>query len=344
MNKKTKAPDMGQYFRIGKYVLLAAILLFLIFLPNMGNSAYLVSLITLIMIYMSLGQMWNLLGGYAGLLSLGMQAFIGIGGYSLAVFSIDLGMNIYLAVLLGGVISVLFGLVVSPALFKMTGVYFAIGTWVVAEALMIFFSNWSVVRYAKGIMIKTVYHLSGNQIYYIAVLLGVVSVLVVFLMMRSRTGLALMAMRDNPGAAEMLGIRIFPTKLKCYVIACFLTGIAGGVIYINQAYITPSASISTQWTIAMTFMVIIGGIGTMEGPIVGAIIYVLLTQYLYNFPGISMVILGAIAVAAIMILPNGIMGTIHNKTGFEILSPRRSVSPDVKALLRAGGSSPARRP
>lgn len=326
---------------MGKYAFLLVILVLLALLPVFKNSAYLVSLVTLVMIYMAMGQMWNLLGGYAGLLSLGMQAFIGIGGYSLAVFSIDFGMSIYAAVLIGGVLSVLFGLVVSPALFKMTGVYFAIGTWVVAEALMIFFSNWSVVKYAKGIMIKSVYFLSGNQIYYIAVVLGVVSVLVVYLLMRSKTGLALMAMRDNPAAAESMGVKIFSTKLKCYMIACFITGIAGGVMYINLAYITPSASISTQWTIAMTFMVIIGGIGTMEGPIIGAIVYVALTQYLYNFPGISMIILGAIAVIAIMIVPNGIMGTLHNKTGFEILSPRRTLAPNLKDLLKTGGAPPA---
>lgn len=335
MKHTTEPFKLSSYARPGKYALLAVILLVLALLPVFPNSSYAVSATTLIMIYMALGQMWNLLGGYAGLLSLGMQAFIGIGGYSLAVFTIDAGMNMFVAILLGGIISVLFGLAVSPALFKMTGVYFAIGTWVVAEALMIFFSNWSVVRYAKGIAIKSVYSLSGNQIYYIAVILGVISVLVVYLLMRSKTGLALMAIRDNPGAAEAMGVKIFSTKLKCYMIACFFTGIAGGVMYINLAYITPSASISTSWTIAMTFMVIIGGIGTMEGPIVGAIIYVMLTQWLYSFPGISMIILGAIAVIAIMILPNGIIGTIHNKTGFEILSPRRTLSPDLRRLLKS---------
>lgn len=322
--------------KIGKYVLLVVILLFLVLLPNVNGSDYLVSLITLIMIYMALGQMWNLLGGYAGLLSLGMQAFIGIGGYSLAVLSVQYGVNVFMAVLIGGVLSVLFGLVVSPALFKMTGVYFAIGTWVVAEALMLFFSNWSVVSYAKGIMIKSVYKFTGTQIYYITVILGIASVLVVYLLMRSRTGLALMAMRDNPGAAEALGVKIFPTKLKCYMIACFITGLTGGVVYIKDVFITPGASISTEWTIAMTFMVIIGGIGTMEGPIIGAIIYVVLTQFLYSFPGIAMTIMGAIAVIAIMIVPNGIMGALHNKFGFEILSPRRTLLPNVRDLLKSG--------
>ena len=322
--------------RIIKYAVLLVILVFLAVLPGIGGADYLVSLVTLIMIYMTLAQMWNLLGGYAGLLSLGMQAFIGIGGYSLAVLSVKFGLPVFLSIFIGGVLSVLFGLVVSPALFKMTGVYFAIGTWVVAEALMLFFSNWSLVDYAKGIMIKSAYKFTGTQIYYIAVVLGLVSVLVVYLLMRSKTGLALMAMRDNPGAAEALGVKIFPTKLKCYMITCFLTGLTGGIIYIKDVFIKPESSISTSWTIAMTFMVIIGGIGTMEGPIIGAIVYVILSQFLYNFPGIAMTIMGAVAVIAIMLVPNGIMGTLHKKFGFEILSPRRTILPDVKKLLKSG--------
>jgi branched-chain amino acid transport system permease protein len=272
---------------------------------------------------MAMGQMWNLMGGYAGLLSLGMQAFIGIGGYSLAVFSTTYGMNIYLAIILGAFICVIFAFLISPALFKMSGVYFAIGSWVVAEALIIAFSNWKFVRYAQGIGINSVYQMTTQQLYYTSLILGVGAVVVVFAIMRSRTGLALMSMRDNPSAAEALGVKIYQTKLKCYLIASFITGLAGGVMYMYQAYIIPASGFSINWTVAMTFMVIIGGIGTMEGPIIGAILYVILSQWLYSFPGMSMIILGVIAVIVILIAPNGVMGTIYNKTGFEILSPRR---------------------
>lgn len=305
-----------------KLVIIVVILVLLAFFPMYG-TAYMVSTLSLIMLYLAMGQMWNLMSGYAGLLSLGMQAFIGIGGYSLAVFSVKFGMNIYLAILLGGILSVIFALIVSPALFKMTGVYFAIGSWIVAEALLIAFSNWSFVGYAKGVNINTVYHLSGIQIYYTAAVLGIGTVFLVYLLMRSKTGLALMAMRDNPSAAESMGLEIFKTKLYCYLLASFVMGLAGGVMYTIQAYIVPKAGFDIQWTVAMTFIVIIGGIGTMEGPVVGAVVYVILTQFLYDFPGFAMIILGAIAVAAILLVPNGIMGTLYNKTGFEILSARR---------------------
>jgi branched-chain amino acid transport system permease protein len=306
------------------YIILAVIVIVLVTLPAIASD-YAVSTIMLILIYLAMGQMWNLMGGYAGLLSLGMQAFIGIGGYSLAVMTTRWGVNIYLSILVGAIICVIFALAISPALFKMSGVYFAIGSWVVAEALIIFFSNWKLVKYAQGIGISAVYSVSGTQLYYTALVLGVGSILVVFWLMRSKTGLALMAMRDNPGAAETMGVELYRTKLKCYLISSFISGLAGGVMYMYQAYILPTSGFSINWTVAMTFIVIIGGMGTMEGPVIGAVIYVLLTQWLYSFPGMSMIILGILAVAIIMVAPRGIMGTVYYKTGFEILSPRRSL-------------------
>lgn len=307
-----------------KPIILLIIAVVLIGFPFIGTR-YAVSMITLILIYMAMGQMWNLMGGYAGLLSLGMQAFIGIGGYSLTILSINYGVNIYVAVLIGAVICAVFGLAVSPAIFKMSGVYFAIGTWIIAEALKIFFSNWKFVGYAKDWGIKTVYNMTLLQLYFTALIVGVLSVLVVYRLLRTKTGLALLAIRDNTSAAEVMGINIYRTKLTCYVITCFMTGLIGGIMYMQQGYIKPDTGFSINWTIAMTFMVIIGGLGTMEGPIIGAVLYVIIVQIMYNFPGMSMIVLGIIAIVVIMVAPDGIMGTLYNKTGFQLLSPRRSI-------------------
>ncbi|HVI41892.1 MAG TPA: branched-chain amino acid ABC transporter permease, partial [Anaerovoracaceae bacterium] len=260
----------------------------------------------------------------AGLLSLGMQAFIGIGGYSLAVFSTTYGVNVFVSIFLGGIFSLIFAFFISPALFKMSGVYFAIGSWVVAEALLLWFSNWEFVRYAQGINITSAYQFDTIDLYYIALVIGILSILIVYGLLRSKAGLALMAMRDNAAASESLGVELYRTKLFCYLISSFMMGILGGAMYLYQAYVLPSAAFSINWTVAMTFMVIIGGIGTMEGPVLGAVLYVLFNQFLYQFPGISMMILGLTAIVVILVAPNGIMGTIHNKTGFEILSARRN--------------------
>lgn len=305
-------------------ILIAVIAVMFVIIPQAG-STYLLNIITLMCLYMAMSQMWNLLGGYAGMLSLGMQAFIGIGGYSLTILSVNYGVNIYVAIIIGAVICALFGLAVSPAIFKMSGVYFAIGTWIIAEALNIFFSNWKFVGYAQDWSISTVFSLSNKQLYYTALIVAVLAILVVFGLLRTKTGLALMAIRDSASAAETMGVELYKTKLKCYVIACFMMGLIGGAQYMQTAYINPSTGFSINWTIAMTFAVIIGGLGTMEGPIVGSVLYVIIVQIMYNYPGMSNIVLGIIAIVVIMVAPDGIMGTLYKKTGFQILSPRRSI-------------------
>lgn len=304
-------------------LVVVAVVLFLL-IPQLGSNKIL-NICTLMCLYLAMSQMWNLLGGYAGMLSLGMQAFIGLGGYSLTILSINYGVNIYLSIIIGGAICAVFGLAVSPAIFKMSGVYFAIGTWIIAEALNIFFSNWAFVGYAKDWSINTVYSMSYKQLYYTALVMAVLATVIVFALLRTKVGLALMAIRDNPSAAETMGVELFRTKLICYVIACFMMGVIGGAQYMQTAYINPSTGFSINWTIAMTFAVIIGGLGTMEGPIVGAILYVAIVQIMYNFTGMSNIVLGIIAIVVILLAPDGIMGTLYKKTGFQLLSPRRSI-------------------
>ena len=305
-----------------KWIMCVILLAVLCTLPLWTNE-YIAMILVQIFLYMSLGQMWNLLGGYAGLVSLGQQMFIGLGGYSLAVITELYHLPMVLGLIIGGVISVLFALLISQPIFRMRGVYFTIGTWIAAEALAVFFSNWTYVRSGQGFNIKTAYDLSTSDLYYIALVIGIGSVLLVYALLRSKMGLALMAMRDNESAAETIGIELYRTKLKCFLLAAFVTGITGGAFYLLIAYIQPYSAFGIDWTVAMVFMVIIGGMGTLEGPVIGAVCYVLLKQYLYDYPGISMIILGVIAIVTILVAPKGIMGSLQDRLGFDILSARR---------------------
>lgn len=277
----------------------------------------------LIFLYMALGQFWNLLGGYSGLVSLGQQIFIGLGGYTLAVTVLNYNFPIWLGVLTGGIVCLVFALIISKAIFRMSGVYFSIGTWVVAESLAIWFSNWEYVEMGQGLFIKPAKLFSVSDIYYLSMIVGIGSVILVYFLLRSKLGLALMAMRDNPGASEVCGVSVFKNKLYCYLISSFGTGIVAGVLYMNIIFIQPNQAFGIDWTVALVFISIIGGIGTIEGPIIGAVVYVLLQQWLSNFSSASMLVLGIIAILIMLILPRGIMGTIQQKLGFEILSPRR---------------------
>lgn len=306
-----------------KYSLVTIVVLGLLTLPIWGTQ-YSVLLLLLISLYVAFAQMWNLLAGYAGLISLGQQIFIGIGGYTLAVLTEYYGFSIWLGILIGGLISGVVSVALAFLLFRMKGVYFTIATWITAEALVVLFSNWSFVRSGMGIFIRASYKLSTNDIYYAALALGIGSVILVQLILRSKLGLGLMAMRDNEGAAETMGVEIFKSKLYCFIISAVVTGFTGGVLYLSQVFIQPTAAFGISWSVAVVFIVIIGGIGTVEGPIVGAVIYVLLQQFLSQYVGVGMLILGVVAITVILTVPKGIMGTLQHKLKFGILSYRRT--------------------
>lgn len=305
-----------------RWVILPVVVAGLITLPLWGPS-YWILFILLFFLYLAMAQMWNLLVGYSGLISLGQQCFIGLGGYTLAVLSVYYGVPIWLSILIGGVISVLFALIISVPIFRMRGVYFAIGTWIVAEALTICFASWDYVRHGMGLFVKPAYELSLNQIYYAALAMGIGSVILVYILLRSKLGLGLMAMRDDEGASELLGVEIFRYKLFCFLIGAFVTGLTAGVFYLNQIFIQPYTAFSITWMVRLLFIVVIGGIGTIEGPIIGSIIFVLLQQVFAEYIHVGLLLLGSVAIIVMLVAPKGIMGTIQEKLGFEILSPRR---------------------
>jgi len=313
---------MPNQFTKVKWIILAALTVGLGTVPIWGTD-YAMLFFMLFCIYLALAQMWNLLAGYSGLISLGQQSFVGLGGYTLAVLSSYYGINIWTGVGLGGLASVLLALFMSLFIFRMKGVYFAIGTWIFAEALLVWFSNWAYVKYGSGLFIKPTNELSMEAIYSAAFVVGAGSVALVYILLRSRLGLGLMAMRDDDQVAETLGVEVFRSKLYCFLISAFVTGITAAIFYLFQIFIQPYKAFAIDWTVKLVFMVIIGGIGTIEGPIVGALIYVLLSQFLAEYFSVSMLILGGIAIVVILVAPKGIMGTLQEKLGLEVLSPRR---------------------
>lgn len=328
----TKDNGIRQYI---KPIIVVAVVIVLILVPVFGLS-YALSVMTRIFLYMGIGQMWNLLAGYAGLASLGNQIFVGLGGYCLAMISQKFGLPVLLSLPVTIVVTLVVAFVMSFPIFKMKGVYFTIGTWIVAEAISVFFTNWAFANYAIGFTITDVYSISPNLVYWLALAIGVGSVALVYGLLRSPVGLALMSTRDNEAAAEVRGVKIRRTKLFCFLIASVFTGICGILLFTIDPYIRPANAFGIDWSVSMVFIVVIGGMGTIEGPIIGALVFIVLRQWLYNFPGLSMIILGAIAVAVILLLPKGIMGTLHDKFGWEVFSVRRRLKnpPPVGINLR----------
>ena len=309
-----------------KWLLLGVLLVLLLTVPAWGTD-YVLLFCLFFCLYLALAQMWNLLVGFSGLLSLGQQAFIGIGGYTVAVMTDYYSINIWLSVIIGGLLSVILASFMSLFIFRMKGVYFAIGTWIFAEMLLIWFGNWKYVKYGSGMFVNADPPPSMVTIYYAALILAIGGFVVVFSIVNSKMGLGLMAMRDDEEAAETIGIQIFRSKLFCFLTAAFMTGVTAGVFHVFQIFVEPYKAFSIEWTIILLFIVVIGGIGTIEGPIVGAFVYVLLSQWLTEYASISMLLMGMMAILIILLAPSGIIGTIHEKTGFAFLTSHRRMSP-----------------
>jgi branched-chain amino acid transport system permease protein len=326
------APVARRASKRGLLLTSVAVILVLSSVPFWGTSGLMRTLVEFITL-LALAQMWNLLAGYAGLVSVGQQAWIGLGGYALIVLADDLGVNMFLAVFLGGLFAALVALPTALLVFRLRAGYFAIGTWVMAEVFRLLVA--SSTDWLQGGLGRTLAAartlergLREDLTYWLAVVIGVGAVVLVYALMRSRLGLGLTALRDSETAAASLGVDTRWIKLLVYVICAFGTGVTGGLIYLNVLRITPDAAFSVQWTAFMIFIVIIGGIGTVEGPILGALIFFFIREYLSNFGGWSLILLGLVAVVLMLVAPQGLWGLLQNRFHFELFPIRRRLPID----------------
>jgi branched-chain amino acid transport system permease protein len=313
---------MNKIIHKSSWYLLALLALMLGTVPVWG-SEYLVFFCLLYCVYLAMSQMWNLLIGFSGLFSLGQPVFIGLAGYTVAVATHHFGLSAWTGLLLGGLVSVLFALFMSLFIFRVTGIYYGIITLIFPESLLLLLSNWEYVKYAQGMFIKPQHPISITEIYYVAFVIGLCAVALVYFILRSNLGLGLIAMRDNEDVANTMGVETFRLKVYCFLLSALITGLAGGIYYIFLVFIQPQEAFSIAWSVKFIFIVIIGGIGTIEGPIVGTLIFVFLSQYLAEYFSVSMTILGVIAIAVILLAPKGIMGTLQEKLRFSPISPHR---------------------
>jgi branched-chain amino acid transport system permease protein len=266
-------------------------------------------------IYLAMANMWNLLAGYSGLISLCPAAFIGLAGYTMTVMT-WLGLPYYVGIIPGGIVAALFAVLISVPVFRMKGIYFAIGTLVVPEILRFVFLLWRPVGgviYGRGAgyAVKGVAGVSQSQSYWSALAIGVISILVMRYILHSKLGSGLAAIRDNDNTAASSGINVFNLKLCSFVIAAFVTGVAGAVFYIYQGFIEPVSAFGVQWLITIILATVIGGEGTEEGPIVGTGIVVFLFFLLARYAEISLIIQGIILIGIMLLAPEGIMGFIR---------------------------------
>ena len=277
--------------------------------------------------YLALAMLWNLLSGYAGLVSVGQQAYVGLGAYAFFYCAGSLGLNVYPSMLLAAPFAGLMSIPIALAVFRLRGHYFAIGTWVVAESLSLGASLIEELGAGSGMSLtpSIVRQISSSRDgrdtieYWMSLGICVLVFAVVYLILRSRQGLALTAIRDSEPASGSLGVNVFRTKLFIYVATAACTGLVGALIFLQKLRLSPEAGFSVNdWTVVVIFMVVVGGIGTIEGPVVGMLIYIFLRELLADYGSLYLILMGAIAVLIMLKAPGGVWGLISQRYGIQL--------------------------
>ncbi len=286
-------------------------------LPVVGAPKQWLIYIFLFSIYLAIANIWNLHCGYSGLITLCLPAFIGLGGYTM-IIGTWVGLPIPLGIIAGAIVAAIFALLISIPVFRLRGIYFAIGTLVVPEALKYVFLLWRPVGGAlagggAGYVLKGAAEFSTTEIYWLALSIGIVSFLLMRVILRTKLGLGLAAIRDNDSSAASSGIDVFRLKLYSFVIGAVVAGLAGAIFYIHQAYIEPLSAFSIRWTMVAILGAVVGGLRTEEGPIFGTIIVVFLHFTLARYAGYSLIIQGVILVGVMLAAPEGIVGFIRKR-------------------------------
>jgi branched-chain amino acid transport system permease protein len=322
--------------RIGVAVFVLAVLV-LAAAPYWGDRQSL-RLLAEIFAYVALASLWNLLAGYAGLVSVGQQAYVGLGAYLLFALTMLLDIPPLAAIPLAGLVAAIVAVPVAALIFRLRGHYFAIGTWVVAEVFRLLAAQVSALGGGSGISlpigiitaIAPSRQLREFIIYWVALALVVVVLLLIVWLLRSRYGLALTAIRDNEVAARSNGIDVRRIKLAIYVGVAFGTAMIGALIFLQKIRISPDTAFSVNdWTAFVIFITVIGGIGRVEGPIIGTVVFFLLRQTLADLGSLYLLMLGAVAIVVMLKAPKGIWGLIADRFGWQMFPLERRLTTSV---------------
>jgi len=292
------------------------------------------ALLSEIYAYVALASLWNLLAGYAGLVSVGQQAYVGLGAYVLFALAILAGVSPLWAIPIAGIAAAGVAVAVASLVFRLRGHYFAIGTWIVAEVFRLIASQLSPLGGGSGTSLPAdvIIALAPSRQardflqYWIALALLVAVLAFILILLRSRYGLALKAIRDSELAATCNGIDVTRTKVLVYIATALGTAMVGALIFLQRLRISPDAAFSVNdWTAFVIFITVIGGIGRIEGPIVGTVVFFALRQTLADLGTLYLMMLGLVAIGIMLAAPKGIWGLIVERFGVSVFPLERRV-------------------
>jgi branched-chain amino acid transport system permease protein len=312
-------------------ILLGALTIALALLPFWGSAAMQRKLVEL-MSLLALAQMWNLLAGFGGVVSVGQQAFFGLGAYGMIFFVNVHKQDLFWSVPLAALLAAMFSIPLGFVAFRLRGSYFAIGTWVMAEVCSKVIITQQKIGGGNTISLKVAAYdrdTRADIVYWLALIAGVGSVLLVYLLLRSSLGLRMQAVRDSEGGAQGLGVDVYRTRFTIWVIAALWTGFTGAVYYIQKQTVIPTgpggAFSVILWTAPVIFVVVIGGLGTIEGPIIGTVVYYFLKSWLKDYGGKYLIGTGIVAILIALFLQRGLWGRIRQSVGLDLFPVRRRV-------------------
>lgn len=322
--------------------------------PVIGSRAVVQDLF-MVLTLLVLAMNWNLLAGFAGLVSVGQQAFVGLGAYTMFAVVILWGWDPLVGIGVAGIVAVLFAVPMAFFTFRLNGAYFAIGTWTMAEIARLSVAQWHALGGGSGTSlpkgtvrsmfgvgeIGTMLGISSSAAadaitYWLALVLALATLAGSYIFLRSRLGLGLQAIRDNTEAARSVGID--PTRLKAltFLVTAFGTGLCGALLFIQITRVTPDAAFSViNWTAFVIFVVVIGGIGTLLGPVVGVVVFYMLQRALSDYGTVYLIVLGLIGIGIMLFARKGLWGLVSERTGIDLLSLQQKPS---------NGSASSKRP
>jgi len=274
-----------------------------------------------ILLAIALAQMWNLLAGYTGLLSLGHQLFVGLGAYALFEATQQLQIPPWWALPFAGIAGALAAALLAPALFRLRDAYFSIGLWVFAEIGYLIVSKTPALGSTAGspLDLAGVGDIESFQAmsFWTAAAIGLCALLGVRALMRSRLGLALLTVRDNELAARSIGVDVWRVRFAAFVVSGFGCGLAGGAYFMGGMFIAPDSAFDINWVVMMMFATLIGGIGTLAGPVIGVLVWFALRELLTGWLGLQggwyLIAMGAVAMGVSLVAPQGLWGLMRRR-------------------------------
>jgi branched-chain amino acid transport system permease protein len=295
-------------------------------LPWVGSFALQRLPVEMLTVY-TLALAWNLLAGYGGLVAVGQHVFVGVGAYALFAVSNTFGVNPWLVLPVAVLASGLFALASAWPMFRLSGAYFAVGTWVLAELMRIAVLNSEWLGAGGGMPLEAMAQFDRFQrnagVYWAALATGAGSFIAARALLRGRLGLALTSLRDAEVAAQACGVPVQRAKLVLWVVTGCMAGGAGAIAYMNTLQVTPDASFGLSWTATAIFIAVLGGIGSLEGPLIGTLVYFALRELFAAYGAWYFIGLGGLAITTMLLHPGGAWGLIHQRWPLDLFGLRR---------------------